>query len=399
MRIEHFPSSLTGRDRNLAQSIYCAGLVCLLILSEVFSSNLQESLPGFSHFCRLLFTGLALVFLLAKCLLLTSYPTQRQKIILVAALAIAVCFALSGRDIWFLLGLLVGIGAKDIDLRTAVRLYFIVALSGLVLVQVLHFAGWIPFRFYCRNWDYGYGHYNGYGARLVGLFTAWAWLRWHRMRWYDWAGLAGLAAYTWIFPHSRGAAGFMGILLMLFLLQRLFPRIFQPEFWCFLAPALIPLFTVSSIAAGRFFDPKQPELTPLLRRIDRLLSGRLEIWHNVFWTTPISLFGGTPTDGDEHHAIDNLFLALWMNKGVIGAVLVLGGLCLLLWRLWKNGAVCEGMCLTALLCYWLMENKAFLLSANPLLLLLPCLLFTSHKVSLPVMAPQKWYSRWPWSHC
>ena len=37
------------------------------------------------------------------------------------------------------------------------------------------------------------------------------------------------------------------------------------------------------------------------------LSGRFEIWHNVFWSAPLSLLGGLPTDGDEHHAIDNTF--------------------------------------------------------------------------------------------
>ena len=35
--------------------------------------------------------------------------------------------------------------------------------------KLLHFATpLMPYNFYCRNWDFGYGHYNGFGARLVG---------------------------------------------------------------------------------------------------------------------------------------------------------------------------------------------------------------------------------------
>ena len=38
-----------GRRQGVAQKIYGAALVLLLILSEVFSSNIQSTLPTFSH--------------------------------------------------------------------------------------------------------------------------------------------------------------------------------------------------------------------------------------------------------------------------------------------------------------------------------------------------------------
>ena len=73
------------------------------------------------------------------------------------------------------LAALVGLGAKDVDLQTALRVYLATAVAGLLLVQALHFATpLMPYKFYCRNWDFGYGHYNGFGARLVGVFFAWA---------------------------------------------------------------------------------------------------------------------------------------------------------------------------------------------------------------------------------
>ena len=95
-----------------------------------------------------------------------------------------------GGDLWFFLAALIGLGAKDVDLETALRVYLATAVAGLVLVQALHFATpLMPYKFYCRNWDFGYGHYNGFGARLVGVFFAWGWLRHDRLRAFDWADI------------------------------------------------------------------------------------------------------------------------------------------------------------------------------------------------------------------
>lgn len=369
------------------QRIYRLALAMLLLLSEVFSSNIQATLPAFSHLCRLALTGGAVVLLLAKCLLLTRYAARWHWAVIAGVLLYTGFAAFYGDDIWFFLAALLALGVKDVDLRGTLRLYLGVAAAGLIAVQLLHvFTPLIPFKFYCRNWDFGYGHYNGYGARLIGVFFAWAWLRWSRLRWYDWLGLSALAAYTALVPVCRGAAGAMVILLVLFLLQRLLPGLFTGRLWRYGLLAVWPAFTVFSMLFGYLYNPAQPNATPLLLKLSSLLSGRFEIWHNVFWQTPASLLGGVPTDGDEHHAIDNLFLALPMNKGILGAVLVGVLFMLLVWRLCRAGRPCETICLAALFCYCLMENKLFLPAANPFLLLLPCVLFWPPLEKLPVLA-------------
>ena len=295
-----------------------------------------------------------------------------------------------GGDEWFVLAALTGLAAKDVDLRRLVRVYLAVAAAGLVLVQLLHLlTPLVPFKFYCRNWDYGYGHYNGYGARLVGVFLAWAWLRWPRLRRLDWLGLIALAAYTLLVPVCRGAGGAMLVLLVLFAAQKLLPRFFESRVYHGLVLAIYPVFTVFSIWAGWRFDPLNSELTPILSRINRVLSGRFEIWHNVFWQTPASLLGGVATDGDEHSAIDNMYLALPMNKGILGAVLVAAVFLVLLWRLGRGHHTGELLCMTALLAYLFMENKPFLLSANPMILLLPCVFFVRPGQSLLVLCPRE----------
>lgn len=365
-----------ARRQALAQRFFGAALALLLILSEVFSSNIQSTLPGFSHLARLALTGGAVLLLGAKVVLLTDYERRWQPVLAALVLVYTAFAAWHGDDVWFFLAALVGLGAKNIDLHRALRVYLIAAVAGLLFVQLLHFVTpLMPYNFYCRNWDFGYGHYNGFGARLVGVFFAWAWLRHDRMRWFDWAGLAALFVFTYKVPGSRGAAGAMAALLLLFAVQRFLPRLFDNRIWYSLVLALPIVLAGFSLYAGYVYNPEWPYERMALLLLSIFLSGRFEIWHNIFWGSELSWLGGLPTDGDEHSAIDNTFLAIPMNKGYLGAILVAVFFLLLLWRLARHRHATEVLCLAAFTLYLFMENKPFLLSADPFLLLAPCVFF------------------------
>ena len=369
---------LLSQYKPLAQKAYCAAIVLLLILSEVFSSNIQAALPTFSSLARLALTSGAVALLGVKIFLLTDYEARWQSILAALVLAYTAFATWYGDDVWFFLAALVGLGAKDIDIKAALRVYLAAAVAGLLVVQLLHFATpLMPYNFYCRNWDFGYGHYNGFGARLVGVFFAWGWLRHDRLRAFDWAGLAALAIFTYKVPGSRGAFGGMAVLFALFFVQRFLPRLFDNKIFYALALALPVALAAFSLYAGYVYNPEWPYERMALLLLSIALSGRFEIWHNVFWSAPLSLLGGLPTDGDEHHAIDNTFLAVPMNKGVLGAILVAAVFLLLLWRLAKKHRSTEVICLVALTLYLFMENKPFLLSANPFLLMLPVVFFNA----------------------
>ena len=369
---------LLSQYKPLAQKAYCAAIVLLLILSEVFSSNIQAALPTFSSLTRLALTGGAVALLGVKIFLLTDYEARWQPILAALVLAYTAFATWYGDDVWFFLAALVGLGAKDIDIKAALRVYLAAAVAGLLVVQLLHFATpLMPYNFYCRNWDFGYGHYNGFGARLVGVFFAWGWLRHDRMRAFDWAGLAALAIFTYKVPGSRGAFGGMAVLFGLFLVQKFLPKLFDNKIFYGFSIALPVALAAFSLYAGYVYNPEWPYERMALLLLSIALSGRFEIWHNVFWQAPLSLLGGLPTDGDEHHAIDNTFLAVPMNKGIIGAILVAAVFLLLLWRLAKKHRSTEVICLVALTLYLFMENKPFLVSANPFLLMLPVVFFSS----------------------
>ena len=91
------------RDTRLGQRLFCAALAMLLVLSEVFSSNIQATLPAFSHLCRVLLTGGAAALLLFKCVFLTRYDNRAQYAILAVALGYSGFAAAYGEDVWFFL--------------------------------------------------------------------------------------------------------------------------------------------------------------------------------------------------------------------------------------------------------------------------------------------------------
>ena len=392
------------RRARLAQQLTCAALAMLLVLSEVFSSSLQNTLPQFSHLCRMALTGGAAALLLAKCLFLTDYDDRRQPVVVIAVLAYTAFASWYSGDQWFFLIVLAGLAAKDMDLRAAVKVYLVTAAAGLLLVQLLHHTtDLIPFNFYCRNWDFGYGHYNGYGARLLGIFLAWTWLRWPRLRWWDLAGLTAILVYTTLVPGSRGAMGAMVLVLLLFALLRLTPGLLHGRWAGVLTVGSYPLLSAVSLLLARWFDPNDPFAVPLLGQLNRLLSGRLEVWNHMLFHTPLwhenwtalcnspqvrfSLLGGVVTNSDVHHSIDNMYLAVPLNKGLLGGVLVAVVFMLLLWRLWKGRHTGELVLMLALMAYLVMENKPFLIAAHPLFLLLPCALLTPRGKPLNVVCP------------
>ena len=122
------------------ERVFCAAVALLLVLSEVFSSNIQNTLPTFSHVCRIALTLTAAVLLVAKSLLLTQWQTKQQALTAAALAAFAVFTTAYGHDQWFLFAVLLGIGAKDVDLRRVLQVYLAAAAGGLLAVQLLHGA-------------------------------------------------------------------------------------------------------------------------------------------------------------------------------------------------------------------------------------------------------------------
>ena len=124
---------------DVGEALFGAALVLLLILSEVFSSNIQSTLPGLSHLARLGLTGGALVLLLAKCVLWTRYDSRAQMALAAAAIGYSGFAAWYGDDVWFLLTVLAGYGGSRRLLRVCLVFFTVSAAfgGGILALQLL----------------------------------------------------------------------------------------------------------------------------------------------------------------------------------------------------------------------------------------------------------------------
>ena len=103
---------LYHKYKPLAARVYCTGLALLLVLSEVFSSNVQDTLPGFSRIMRLGLTGCAVLLLAGKIILLTGYEARWQKVLIAVVLVYTAFSSWYGGDLWFFLAALSGWGPR-----------------------------------------------------------------------------------------------------------------------------------------------------------------------------------------------------------------------------------------------------------------------------------------------
>ena len=162
---------LYHKYKPLASRVYCTGLALLLVLSEVFSSNVQDTLPGFSRIMRLGLTGCAVLLLAGKIILLTGYEARWQKVLIAVVLVYTAFFVVVWRRSMVLFGRTYRAGGQGCGLgdRPARLSRHGGGRAGVGASATLCHAA-DALQFYCRNWDFGYGHYNGFGARLVGVF-------------------------------------------------------------------------------------------------------------------------------------------------------------------------------------------------------------------------------------
>lgn len=269
------------------ERVFCAAVALLLVLSEVFSSNIQNTLPTFSHVCRIALTVTAAVLLVAKSLLLTRWQTKQQALTAAALAAFAVFTTAYGHDQWFCLPFCLALVPRMLICAGCCRSTLPQRLAGCWRCSCC-----TPQRRWCPTCTTAA---TGITAMAITTGTVPGWPVCFCL------GLAALAAPALVglgrlgcpgslhaagarLPRGRhchgAAAGFVFAAACL-------ARLFESRIWHGMALAAAPLALGFSLLAGRLFDPDHPTATPLLDKLNGLLSGRFEIWHHVFWGYPL----------------------------------------------------------------------------------------------------------------
>ncbi len=281
---------LYHKYKPLASRVYCTGLALLLVLSGVqlqrtgYAAGFQPHHAAGADWVRRAASGRK------------NYPADQiyearwQKVLIAVIAGLHGVFVVVWRRSVVLLAALIGLGprcglGRPPCASTSSRRW-----PGWCWCKRYFATPLMPYKFYCRNWDFGYGHYTALVRGLSACF-AWAWLRHDRLRAFDWAG-AGRAGDL----HLQGSRQPRGVwrhggAVCAVLCPKFLPKLFDSRIFYGLALALPVALAVFSLYAGYVYNPEWPYERMALLLLSIALSGRLRIWHNVFWSAPLSLLG------------------------------------------------------------------------------------------------------------
>ena len=343
---------------------FYAALVLFVVLTSFFSSNIQSSFPAFSRAMRLGLCGVTGAMFAAKLYLFTSL-TARQFAGVSVLLAFTLLLSVRGGDLWFFTTALLLAAGRGADPRVCLKLFFCTAAACILLTQLLHLAGLIPFGFPNeRALDFGYGHYNGFAGRLFGLYTAALLLLFDRLKPWGWALLACVPAAVLLLTTSRGGTAACAAVYLALLACRLAPGLFLSRALRGLLMAYDVGVWVFSLAGMVLFD----ETSAFWRAADRLDNLRFSFGHAAFAQSGVSLLGGTPVDTGSLSAVDNAYMAAVLNKGVLGALLLFIAFTALLWLLCRQKNMPAALALCAVLLHGMTENRFVEISSDPVIL-------------------------------
>lgn len=314
-------------------------------------------IPGAAILSRLL-CDLIFLCIIAKLLIFTQYSAKQLARMAVFLIPFLLASAASGSQYW-LYGVLFLLCAKDIDLRRAFRPVFWMVVCAVAAIMLLSLAGLIP----TLEWglggsrprySFGFGHPNMAGTYLLFIVFGWLMLRFERIRWYEWFGMAVLLVFCNNAIDSRASS--VGILVMIAagLAAKYFPRLWNRK-ECGVLAALAPwLLAASSIWVALLYRDQDPFWT----KWNAVSSDRLRLFSILVRQYPVRLFGQFIQDG-EIATPDNAYINNLYTYGIICFLLYYLLLSLVLLQCWKHRWPAEAVVLISLLAYGLFEQMCW----------------------------------------
>ena len=186
------------------------------------------------------------------------------------------------------------------------------------------------------RYNLGFSHPNTLGMVVVCFVLVWLVLRYNHLRWYDFVGWIGCILFEWLVPNSRTAAFIITIILLLVFLEKklgLF-RFRFIQFCCYLTVPTLAFFSFGA-SYGFRFDSQVYQL------LNSLLSGRLYFGHIFLEKYNLTLFGQPITrinqvtaalTGSEMRVLDNGYLRILLQLGLVTFLVVLSGLIYILYH-------------------------------------------------------------------
>lgn len=363
-------------------------VVAFLITStytDYFSNHLLHTL---------MFAGLALVLL--KIFLFDDLDLKWLAIDAIALILLLITWRMSKEFSLFSMGIFV-LGARNVDFKRIIKIYFYVGMLLLAFVVISAMGGLIRNLVYRRDMtnivrqSFGIAYPTDFAAHVLYLILAYAYLKFGKIKWYDYAVFLAAAVFLVKFSDARLSA--YAIILsipVLWIGQRaqtdhLLSRFIASFYWT------VPILSAYLvIIASYFFTPSNKILT----KANNASSGRLFLGHKAISEYGFSMFGKQIIEHGwgganglkmsqnapaNYFFVDSSFLRMTILYGIIMAIIILLAMTKISWESFQKGSFALASIIVIVSVSAMVEQRLLDLAYDPFLIALLANVYTKHK--------------------
>lgn len=363
-------------------------VVAFLITStytDYFSNHLLHTL---------MFAGLALVLL--KIFLFDDLDLKWLAIDAIVLILLLITWRISKEFSLFSMGIFV-LGARNVDFKRIIKIYFYVGMLLLAFVVISAMGGLIRNLVYRRDMtnivrqSFGIAYPTDFAAHVLYLILAYAYLKFGKIKWYDYAVFLAAAVFLVKFSDARLSA--YAIILsipVLWIGQRaqtdhLLSRFIASFYWT------VPILSAYLvIIASYFFTPSNKILT----KVNNASSGRLFLGHKAISEYGFSMFGKQIIEHGwgganglkmsqnapaNYFFVDSSFLRMTILYGIIMAIIILLAMTKISWESFQKGSFALASIIVIVSVSAMVEQRLLDLAYDPFLIALLANVYTKHK--------------------
>lgn len=363
-------------------------VVAFLITStytDYFSNHLLHTL---------MFVGLALILL--KIFLFDDLDLKWLAIDAIVLILLLITWRTSKEFSLFSMGIFV-LGARNVDFKRIIKIYFYVGMLLLAFVVISAMGGLIRNLVYRRDMtnivrqSFGIAYPTDFAAHVLYLILAYAYLKFGKIKWYDYAVFLATAVFLVKFSDARLSA--YAIILsipVLWIGQRaqtdhLLSRFIASFYWT------VPILSAYLvIIASYFFTPSNKILT----KVNNASSGRLFLGHKAISEYGFSMFGKQIIEHGwgganglkmsqnapaNYFFVDSSFLRMTILYGIIMAIIILLAMTKISWESFQKGSFALASIIVIVSVSAMVEQRLLDLAYDPFLIALLANVYTQHK--------------------
>lgn len=363
-------------------------VVAFLITStytDYFSNHLLHTL---------MFVGLTLVLL--KIFLFDDLDLKWLAIDAIVLILLLITWRTSKEFSLFSMGIFV-LGARNVNFKRIIKIYFYVGMLLLAFVVISAMGGLIRNLVYRRDMtnivrqSFGIAYPTDFAAHVLYLILAYAYLKFGKIKWYDYAVFLATAVFLVKFSDARLSA--YAIILsipVLWIGQRaqtdhLLSRFIASFYWT------VPILSAYLvIIASYFFTPSNKILT----KVNNASSGRLFLGHKAISEYGFSMFGKQIIEHGwgganglkmsqnapaNYFFVDSSFLRMTILYGIIMAIIILLAMTKISWESFQKRSFALASIIVIVSVSAMVEQRLLDLAYDPFLIALLANVYTQHK--------------------